>query len=292
LGSIAYLLASSRNIASLLTNLVRYHPQVRRYFRFLDSGVTTHVDEPGPGAELPLSLFVPARDADQQEQTVRVNVGEIVLFKSEIALSTLSLGTLISRLLGNAANQNEVLGRIKFVSGGFRFAKVSVMEQLCASQRTPERESKARSLCEELGASACLGELANGYETTMNEQVWNAMDAASRAAIRLVPLCIDKSPFIAIIDVGTIQSLGEKILPKLRAEFSGSYLFLFALDGATCPDYAVDHFMTISAGDLPQIGDRDWFRQSVVTSIATGGAISVENLVAITDTEITETVLM
>ena len=165
------------------------------------------------------------------------------------------------------------------------------MEQLCASHRTPEREDRARMLCEKLGAAACFGDLSNGYETMMNEQVWNALDAASRAAIRLVPLCVDKSPIVAIVDVGTIQSLGEKLLPHLREAFSESYLFLLVLDGATCPDYVADHYMTISSGKLPEVGNRSWFRQSVATSIATGGTVSTENLVVITDTEITETVL-
>lgn len=282
LGSLAYLFGSARNVSSLVTNLVRFHPQVQPYFDFLDSGVTSRnghelsLDFPAEG------LKIPHAQSGAGEFPLAVKPGEIVLIKSSIPLSTLTLGELLPAILGSAAADAAVLDRLRFVAGAFRFSDVPIMEQLCASARTPDREQLAGLFCERLGAAKCIERLPEGYDTRMNESVWNSLDAAARAALRLVPLAIDRMPTISIIDVGAIQSIGMAAMPVLHSEFSESILFLFVHDSTTVPDYHAHHYLAYSRPAGVTSGNKEWFQTVMADGQPASSDSGIELVIAAT----------
>lgn len=267
LGSLAYLLASARSVASLLTNLLRYHPQVVRYYELLDSAASLP-DMPGPPGELPDEMRINVASPEGQAVALDWRRGEAIMVVSAQPLNAMTLGAIVPPLLGRTRSMDDIADALAFAGGSFRFAPVPVMEQLCAEQRTPEREARARALCEQLGAARAFAALDDGYDTQLSESAWGSLDTAGRVALRLVPLCLARKPAFVLIDIAVIQALGMRSWPVMKEEFAQSYLVFIVGPQANCPDLPVAHYLRLTENGGLVTGDRKWFDASLVVSKA------------------------
>lgn len=254
LGGLAYLLGSARSASGLLINLVRYQPQVARYFGLVDAVAVAHSTGAAPGNWQDVTIR--ALDERNQKAELVVAPGEVGLVLSDRPLSTFTLGSLVADLFSTEVPRD--MDRLAFVSGGFRFTPVSVISQLCGGVVDADRAGAARQLAAGLGADRSFSALPNGYETILSEDVWAGLDAAARVALRIVPLAVNASP-IVFVDIAAIQSVGEKGWPAVREVLSGSCLFLFVPIGGNPPALAANWYFSVYGGGL-RIGSPEWFR--------------------------------
>jgi hypothetical protein len=268
LGSLAYLLASARSVSGLLINLLRYHPQVIHYHNFVDASDTSSNTSQSAEKTFPTRLELNTTDPNSKDNfhLTRINPGELSLVLHREKVSTLNLASILPPLFGQQITNTNLLNNTYFVSDAFRFASTTVMEQLCAQNCTRKRKEKAIQYCRDMGADTCFEGLPNGYDTSLNEVIWNKLSAQARVAIRVIPLFLQKTPNVILIDIGVVRGMGDKILPILNNALPNSYLFLVQNYASNFPGYSADHFLEITSDLQLMSGDKQWFQNQLETA--------------------------
>lgn len=264
LGSLTYLFMSAKSVSGLFINLLRFHPQVQQYHKLLDAASSQNLTPDAKPLGFPSSLKV--RQLTDNSNSFTMKPGHIGLGLIDNRVSTLNLGRLLPAIIGDDAQNQNLLNNLYFVSSSFRFAKTTIIEQLCTSGYDVDREKIAIQHCVDLGAADCIQKLPRGYQTELSEDVWNKLNAASRVALRIVPLMMWPQPNLIMIDVGVISGLGEKIIPVLKKSLQKSYIFLLLENGSNCPQYEVENYFSLVNWELTGIGKQGWFINEVASS--------------------------
>ena len=253
LGSLAYLLTSSRTVMGSLTNLLRFQPQVQQY-----QELTGEAEAAGITADSQSSNLSSKSDASR-----RSGYSTLILFPQ--AFSTLSLSKYMQPVKLWAEKRHVIINdEIYFSNASFRFKQeTTIFEQLCGTELNKVSISVIKSLCSELKASESIEALKSGFDTPMTEQVWGRLDSAARVALRCIPLALKPKGATIFIDISVIKSLNPNDHKVLLSHFEHLNLIIFSngeyLDLEGIADYAL-----FSENGSISSGDRSWFREELV----------------------------
>lgn len=205
LGSLAYLLASSRTVLSLFTNLLRFQPQVKQYLDLLQSyhsilGERKNIEYVGN------TNIQENSTADNQE-----NLFAMALLNKP--LSTLTIGHFMPQLImWSQENGFEANNEIYFVAAQFRFdPSKTVAEHLCgASSYSKQTFERAKSIADLLDASDSFISLPNSWHTILSENTWKNLSSAARVGLRVIPLALKNPKSTLCIDIDVIKSFNTQ----------------------------------------------------------------------------------
>jgi len=239
LGSLAYFLSSSRTVSSLLTNLLRFQPQVKQYFDFVDAFDNIDLAEP--------------LNPKQNDK-----IGSVTVVLLPKPMSTLTLGYYLPSLLNQKGSFNQQ--NVFFVFSNFRFhTGISILEQLCGNaEPSEELKDKTILLCENIDATSSMLKLKDGLDTKLSEHVWNQLNSAARVALRTVPLALKPSGSTVLIDINVVKNLAPNLFPKLINSFSHCDLYI-TTNGEKVGQIIADGYYIIDSLGKLNYGDRVWF---------------------------------
>lgn len=252
LGSLAYLLASSRSVMASLTNLLRFQPQVQQYQELTAAARS--------GSTYAKNLNTNLLIEDETQEYIAQ-----ILFPR--ALSTLNLSKYIQPIRLWAAKRNvSISDDIYFVNASFRFKEgTTILDQLKGANRDNISTSEIKLLCSELKALKGFESQKEGVNTKMSEQAWATMDSAARVALRTIPLALKSEKATVFIDASIIKSLNPQSHSALISQFKHLRLVIFSngdyVDIPNISDYALFE----EAGTI-QTGNKEWFKDELQKS--------------------------
>ena len=267
-GSFIYLIASARNVASLLTNQVRFFPQVRNVLSF--AGPTNQSRSEAPAKPLPgemvLNAASPVPEGWGGSHLLQPGVPLIVAAPVNNSVFS-AIGPIRALLTAANLEGDCILPHTRFLSDYYRFQPDrTVIDNLMGGD--PELYPRVLEILAELDVAEEFLGLPEGHATLVNDTVYNRLSGTARTALRIVPLLADRSPRVLVVSVGAIRNLNPRVLVKVFALAPNSYWILTSRD-ANVPEAMGTHYAIYRDGLLRGFGGRAVFEAD---SLASGGS--------------------
>lgn len=263
LGSLAYVLASSRTVGAYLTNILRFHPQVREYLRLVDD-TDWEALRSDSSDNINTLTKIPFTTKSGDIGTFRAGEISMVMVKKSIA--TMHLGEILPPLFCGQINKPELRRNLFFANAKFRFAQgVSVMDQLLgeADSRMVGALSHCERILNELSIVSEIDQLPQGKQSEMNEYVWGRLGADARFAMRVVPLLLRREGSLLFVEASIFQAASVGTLEVVRRNLRNRYLFIVLTEGVSCKEMAVDKYIRVDDTAIEAAGNREWFYSMV-----------------------------
>ena len=261
LGSLAYLLASSRTALGLLTNLLRFQPQVHQYFELVDWLHKANETNVSDGHQ------VVSEPADAQASS-------LILANTSTTISTLTLGRFLDVMLSHCVDTRYSDKDIFFASSSFRFyPEKTIIEHLCGDHTSEDNRSKALQIAKIIGALDSYNNQSHGVDTEMNEGNWATLNSNARVALRTIPLALKPRESIIILDFDILKPLSNKVKEQLLAQFNSSILILIVGTDYQLGDTVVDNCVIVKSSGEAASGNKEWFDQQL-TKLSTSDKLT------------------
>ena len=247
LGSLAYLLASSKSALSLLTNLLRFQPQVQQYRSFIKFNSSEEAKH-APG---------------QIDKNPLFKNGSVSILFLDKPLSTLNLAHFLPHLLSYDGDYSEnELKSMFFVFSTFRFKTGLTIREQLSGDMVEDKTKEIEWLCKKIGAEENILSLADEFETKLDDRVWEKLSSNSRAALRVIPLALKAPGSTVLLDYQVIKSLSPAVVKIVISLFSHCRLIITTPDDFTTK---IPNISYMILNDLNQIkiGDKEWFSNQV-----------------------------
>ena len=262
-GGFLYLVASARTVASMLTNLVRFYPQVKSIWDFF-----TPLKYPKPqhtNIALPQSFWLKphkaalGKDAQSSQGLERLQLsqgGARVGLISPFPLSKFTLAKFLTPLITPGGNLETLSRNLVFVSSRYRFKAGETISTNFNSGRV-ELSEKSVDIAHAMNVLEEFEKLPNGLSTLMSEAVFNRLSGKARTALRLIPLMADTRPRLVLIDVAAVRNLNPATFDDVFSHFKNCIIIITMTDKA-CPNNLAELFIQTDGEHILGIGDRDW----------------------------------
>ena len=251
LGSLAYVLSSSRTVLSLFTNLLRYQPQVKQYTDLLDSYEENNSEKE--------NNYIVNETTPSSTNEKKKLLAMVLLNKP---LTTLTAGHFMPQLISwSQENGHYINDEIYFVGAQFRFDhSKTVAEHLCGTSNFDSQIlSKAKSIADYLDATDSFVNLTDSWDTHLSEKIWNELSPAARVCLRVIPLALKNPSSTLFIDIAIIKSINPSYLNKLIDSLIHCNLFV-----TTTSDFfdfpIIETYISINEkGIINSSKNYDWF---------------------------------
>jgi len=273
-GSFIYLIAAARNVASQLTNQVRFFPQVRNILAFTGPALSGHRETKDVGSVLAERLVFNAATPglSANEASLELLRGEAMIVSAPVGNDVFSALETIRALLGAAASREgsgpveNLVTHIGFLSDYYRFQPdTTVVENLTGGR--PEVMERALAIIADMGVAEEFDALSHGLGTVVTEAVYAKLTGTARTALRLVPVLALETPRLLIINVGAVRNLNPRLLERIFDWAPESYRIFLTRD-TNVPPALGENFAVLGAGGISRFGDRSLLSTVMGTDIA------------------------
>ena len=257
-GGFLYLVASARTVSSLLTNLVRFYPQVRSVNDFAQPLKSPPVAK--TNIALPEALLI---KSDKVKLRL-VKGGERVGLISPYPLSKFTLEKFLTPIITPGGNIETLSRNLAFVSARYRY-KVGETITINLNAGRVEYSQNAVEIAQAMGVLAEFEALPQGLSTQMTESVFKTLSGTARTALRLIPLMANPESRLVLIDVAAVRNLNPTTFDAVFSHMKNSMILIIMPDN-DCPKNLVETFILTDGERVLDIGDREWLSQQKIKS--------------------------
>ena len=255
-GGFLYLVASARTVSSLLTNLVRFYPQVKSIRDFAEP--LKSPESPKTNIGLPKTFIVKASDQEttQLDGLKIVRGGARVGLITPFPLSKFSITKILTPLISPGANKETLARNLNFVSARYRFKPDETIATNISAGRAESLERSVQ-LAENLGVLEEFNALPDGLATMLDENIFKSLSGVARTALRLLPLMSSTEPRLVIIDVSAVRNLNPNTFDDIFENLNDAFVIILMSDH-DCPKNLAETFLLSDGEKITGIGDREW----------------------------------
>jgi len=249
-GAFIYLFASGRTVSSVMTNLVRFYPQVLSILSFTEpkGSDADAVSKQGIQPELKL---IPSEGQD----ALNLMPGDRVCVVTRHPLSRYTFKPIISPLAKSMGLEPvELSAHAIMASARYRFhADIALEDMLTDHGRLSLTDALA--VADALGVKdELLSSNGEGLERIMSEALWSEFSGAARTGMRLIPLLADPTPRYLFIELDAIKNLNPAAFEPVFRNLKAGYVFIVSRTDE-CPPTLADQFAVINGGKITRVGD-------------------------------------